>query len=121
MIAQMEALDVTRYAAQYELLRAQVTGTPRDMALGRAARQPGGIGLALLMHEGMPGWLKAVEAVLRASSASPAPQMSGGVLLAALERRATDAPIPHVQHHDITILLASLVLSTRHPAGLFTE
>jgi hypothetical protein len=48
-------LDVRQYAVQYELLRAQVTGTPRDGALGREASQPRGVGLALLLRDGLPG------------------------------------------------------------------
>jgi hypothetical protein len=50
-------LDVRQYAAQYELLRAQVTGTARDGALGRESSQQRGVGLALLLREGLPGWL----------------------------------------------------------------
>jgi len=122
MITQTEALDIRQYVAQYELLRAQVIGTPRDMVLGREASQRRGIGLALLLREGMPGWLKAVEAVLRASLAAPPSEASGSGVRTALEGRPADAVMPttsaHAQHHDITILLASLVLSTRHLPGL---
>jgi hypothetical protein len=121
MITQTEALDIRQYVAQYELLRAQVIGTPRDMA-GREASQRRGIGLALLLREGMPGWLKAMEAVLRASLAAPPSEVSGSGVRTALEGRPADAAVPirsaHAQHHDITILLASLVLSTRHLPGL---
>ena len=67
-------LDVRQYAAQYELLRAQVTGTPRDGALGREACQQRGVGLALLLREGLPGWLTAVEVLLCGSLAAPAPK-----------------------------------------------
>ena len=122
MTVPTEALDARRYAAQYELLRAQVMGTPRDMAWGHEASQPRGIGLALLLREGMPGWLKAVRAVLRASLAPPASDTGAGAARPGLDSRAADATLPRTfaypQVHDITILLASLVLSTRQPAGL---
>jgi hypothetical protein len=77
------------------------------------------VGLALLLCEGMPGWLKALEGIIRAS----------GVL-----RTANAAEVPAAQppsaygaapewlgsvpQRDLTALLANLVLSTRcveHP------
>ncbi len=109
-------LDVRQYAAQYELLRAQVTGTPRDGALGREACQQRGVGLALLLREGLPGWLTAVEVLLCGSLAAPAPEAGAGGVRPALEGGA--ASLPPVHSHDLTILLASLVLSTRHLPGL---
>lgn len=122
MTVQSEAIDARQYATQYELLRAQVIGVPRDMAWGREASPSRGIGLALLLREGMPGWLKAVQAVLRAAFAPPASESGVGGMRPALESRAANAALlrmfPCTQYHDITILLASLVLSTRHPAGL---
>lgn len=123
MIVNTEALDVRQYAAQYELLRTQFSGTSRDGALGPEARQTRGIGLALLLREGMPGWLKAVEPVLRVALASPASKTSAsGVPLSPETPAAADVAMPrtfaHAQHHDITMLLASLVLSTRRLAGL---
>lgn len=119
MIVQTEALTASQYAVQYEVLRAQVSAAPRELALGRAASQPRGIGLALLLREGMPGWLRAVAAMLRASLAPPAAAIGGGAPPA--ENRAADPTLPRTlpyAHHDLTILLASLVLSTRQPAGL---
>jgi len=116
------ALDVGQFAAQYELLRAQVSGTSRDGALGPEARQARGIGLALLLREGMPGWLKAVEPVLRVALASPASATSASGVLLSPGTPAANVAMPRTfaraQHHDITMLLASLVLSTRHLAGL---
>lgn len=113
-------LDVRQYAAQYELLRAQVTGTPRDGALGREACPQRGVGLALLLREGLPGWLKAVEVLLCGSLA--APEAGAGGVRPALEGGAANAAVPTVSPpahaHDLTILLASLVLSTRHLPGL---
>lgn len=99
-------LDATPYTVQYELLRSQVIGT------GGQAR---GIGLALLLNEGMPGWLKSVEGVLRASlaprgvdSANTAPDD------VSTESVAVPTWLSIVQRHEVTTLLASLVLSI-HP------
>jgi hypothetical protein len=117
-----DVLDVRQYAAQYELLRAQVTGTPRDGVLGREACQQRAVGLALLLREGLPGWLKAVAALLRGSLAAPAPEASAGGVRPALEGCAADAAVATasfpVHYHDLTLLLTSLVLSTRHLPGL---
>jgi hypothetical protein len=122
MIVNTEALDVRQYAAQYELLRALFSGSSRNRAFGREARQARGIGLALLLREGMPGWLKAVEPMLRVALASPASETSARGVLLSPQTPAADVAMPrtfaHAQHHDITMLLASLVLSTRHRAGL---
>ena len=111
MIVAGTMLDATQYTVQYEMLRSQAVG---DVARGNTGGQARGIGLALLLSEGMPGWLKAVEGVLRAS----------------LAPRAVDSPdlAPHegstgcstarvwlssLQRNEVTALLASLVLSTR--------
>src|SRR5262249_12087032 len=69
MIVARARLDPSQYTVQYELLRSQVIGTVGDMARGDTAGQTRGIGLALLLSEGLPGWLKTVEAVLRSSLA----------------------------------------------------
>jgi len=99
MIVAGTMLDAMQYTVQYELLRSQVIGTVGDVARGNTGGQTRGIGLALLLSEGMPGWLKAVESVLRAS----------------LAPRAFESPVwlSSVQRHEVTTLLASLVLSTR--------
>jgi len=69
-----------------------------------------------MLREGMPGWLKAVEAVIRASAPaartseavrSPLPQQGAGYAWAPA---AWPSAMPR---HDLTTLLASLVLSTR--------
>jgi hypothetical protein len=114
MIVQATKLDSTQYTVQYELLRFQVIGSPGDVV---PAGQPRGVGFALFLSEGMPGWLRTVETVLRT----------------ALAPRAVDAPdaAPHEPspqtsatpvwllnvRHEITRLLASLVLSTRPVAN----
>lgn len=129
MTAPVATLEVTQYTAQYELLRAQVVGTGSEMAPGHDAKQPRGIGLALLLREGMPGWLKAVTHVLstvlaqhgtsprvrQVHTTSPA---ASALAPEAHEHPAFGTMLPAVQRHDVTILLASLVLSTRRLAGL---
>jgi hypothetical protein len=70
------------------------------------------VGLALLLREGLPGWLKAVDAVIRESVTQhtatavrpPAPECPVGHSI---------TPVSGVLRHDLTALLASLVLSTR--------
>jgi hypothetical protein len=114
MIVAGTILDAMQYTVRYELLRSQIIGTVRDVARGNTGDQARGSGLALLLSEGMPGWLKAVEGVLRASlaprpldSPNPAPQ-EGFTGCSALPAWLSSA-----QRHEVTALLASLVLSTR--------
>ena len=113
MIIEATPLDTTQYTAQYELLRSQVAGgaVPRPDLTAR----PRGVGLAWLLREGMPGWLNAIDAVIRASLAE---QTQSAGRPPASERpaaRSTTSPwLSSVQHHDVTALLTSLVLSTRH-------
>jgi hypothetical protein len=103
-----------QYTLQYELLRSQVIDAGRDAVRRNTAGQPRGVGLALLLSEGMPGWLKAVEMALRSSlgpravdSPAPSPHRSSTLYSAA------SVWLPSVQRHEIISLLASLVLSTR--------
>jgi len=114
MIFEGARLDPSQYTVQYELLRSQVIGTVGDVARGDTADQTRGIGLALLLSEGLPGWLKTVEAVLRSSlvpravdspDASPQESCTG--------YSAAPVWLSSVQRHEVTALLASLVLSTR--------
>ncbi len=114
MILAPPRLDVMQYTVQYELLRSQVIGTVGNVAWGNAGGQVRGVGLALLLSEGMPGWLKAVESVLGTSLAarasdSPDPAPHEG------STACSAAPVwlLSVQRHEVTSLLASLVLSTR--------
>jgi hypothetical protein len=62
MIVEGARLDPSQYTVQYELLRSQVIGTVGDVARGDTADQTRGIGLALLLSEGLPGWLKSGSA-----------------------------------------------------------
>jgi hypothetical protein len=114
VIIEATSLDATQYTTQYELLRSQVIGVSGDAARADLAAQSRGVGLALLLREGVPGWLRAVDAVIRASVAQrsieavqpPAPERSADCSI-------TPLWLSGVQRHDITTLLASLVLSTR--------
>jgi len=111
MIVESAKLDVTQYTVQYELLRFQVVGSPGNAVL---ADQPRGVGLALFLSEGMPGWLRTVETVLRTAlvpqasdSRGPAPQETSP------QSGALPGWLTKVQRHEVTTLLASLALSTR--------
>ena len=114
MIVEAATTDVTQYTVQYELLRSQVIASTGNSARGdKAADRPRGVGLALLLSEGMPGWLKTVEGVIRtalaprvANSREPAP------LEGSLQSSAVPVWLSNVRH-QVTTLLASLVLSTR--------
>jgi hypothetical protein len=110
MIVEATKLDVTQYTVQYELLRSQVIGSAGNAVL---VGQPRGVGLALFLSEGMPGWLRTVETVLRtalapraADATDPAPNEGSP------QTSATPAWLSSVRH-EVTTLLASLVLSTR--------
>jgi hypothetical protein len=114
-ITKAEAIDVTRYTVQYELLRGQVVGVANDMT--RSGDAPRGIGLALLLREGMPGWLRAVDAVMLQATKSPDDH----------RQLPLENTVPHTvapvslwsgELHNVITLLASLVLSTRHFAEL---
>lgn len=114
MIIEASSLDVTQHTAQYELLRSQVIGARGDDApRPDLAAQPRGVGLALLLREGMPGWLNAIDAVIRTSLSQrpigagqpPAPERSAAGCITSLW-------LSGVRRHDVTTLLTSLVLST---------
>ena len=111
MIVAGTMLDATQYTVQYEMLRSQPVG---DVARGNTGGQARGIGLALLLSEGMPGWLKAVESVLRASLAPRAFESPDSAPHEA-STGSSAAPVwlSSLQRNEVTALLASLVLSTR--------
>lgn len=113
MTVDAATLDAAQFAAQYELLRSHIIAAAGD-ALELGAH-PRGVGLGLLLREGMPGWLKAVDVAIRASAAQritePPPELSPA------ERRAefsiTSPWLASVKRQDVAALLTSLVLSTR--------
>jgi hypothetical protein len=109
MIIEAAKLDVTQYTVQYELLRSQVTGSAGNAVL---AGQPRGVGLALFLSEGMPGWLRTVETVLRTALAPRAADATDPARHDSPQTSATPVWLSSVRH-EVTALLASLVLSTR--------
>lgn len=126
--APVNTLDVTGFATQYELLRSQVMVAASGADAGRAAIQPRGTGLALLLREGLPAWMQAVRQVLNASVALPP---STNVLTSIGSHPVAvgtpDIPmssasvLPPAQRRDVTTLLASLVLSTCRWVGSATK
>jgi len=118
MIVEPAKLDAAQYAVQYELLRAQVIGSAGNSSAGQAR----GVGLALLLSEGMPRWLKTVEAVLRASLASrTADSPNASLHKLPPQNSAVSVWLSNVQRHEITALLVNLVLSTRPIAQALRE
>lgn len=113
MTAEASALNPAQYAVQYELLRSQVIGARGDLAPASGAGQPRGVGLGLLLREGIPAWLKAVEAVIRASLAPRTADAQPPASVRLVAHGEVPTWLSNVQRHDITTLLASLVLSTR--------
>jgi hypothetical protein len=114
MIVEATKLDVTQYTVQYELLRSQVIGSAGNAVL---AGQPRGVGLALFLSEGMPRWLRTVETVLRTALAPRAADATDSALHeGSPQTNATPVWLSSVRH-EVTALLASLVLSTRPVAN----
>ena len=112
MIVDAIPLDARQFTAQYELLRSHVIGAAGDSAQRELGAHPRGVGLGLLLREGMPGWLNAIDAVIRASlvqrtmDTPPAPEQPAECSIA--------SPwLSSVQRQDVTALLTNLVLSTR--------
>ncbi len=129
-MAPVDTLDVRQYATQYELLRSQFTGAASGTDAGCAGMQPRGTGLALLLREGLPAWIRALRQVLRASLApsgagvvgSPAkdatPIGSYAVAVGTPEVTVPSASLlPSAQRRDVTAILANLVLSTCRLVG----
>jgi hypothetical protein len=113
VIVEPAKLDATQYIMHYELLRSQVVATMGNAAPGITG-QPRGVGLTLLLSEGMPGWLKTVEGVLRASLAPPAVDSWCPSRHENLPRySAAPGWLSSVPLQEVTTLLTSLVLSTR--------
>lgn len=109
MIVDAVPLDARQFAAQYEALRSHVIGTAGD----GAQREPG-VGLGLLLREGMPGWLNAIAAVIRASLAQRIMTIPPQPLAEPPPERSIASPwMSSAQRQDLTALLTNLVLSTR--------
>jgi len=106
-------LDARQFTAQYELLRSHVIGAAGDSAQRELGAHPRGVGLGLLLREGMPGWLNAIAAVIRASPAQQIIDIPLRPLAEPPERGIASPWLSSVQRQDITALLTNLVLSTR--------
>jgi hypothetical protein len=113
MIVEAARFEAVHYTIQYEILRSQVIGIAGNVARENTAGQPRGIGLALFLNEGMPGWLRTVEQVLRDSPEPRAGGLPDSCPQEGLRRYRAPVCLPNVHRHQITTLLASLVLSTR--------
>ena len=120
-MAPLDTIEVTRYATQYELLRSQFTSAAGGATYaGCAVMPPRGAGLALLLREGLPAWMRAVRQVLNAAVAlAPSNEVltpfgSPAVAAGACDNTVSSACVlPPAQRRELTTLLASLVLSTR--------
>lgn len=126
MTTAADVVDAMRYAQEYERLRSEVNGASPDR---RFATPPvRGIGLALLLREGLPAWMRAVRQVLSEAAASadgnagaapsPTPRAHPAIpLLASADGSgvptSSSALVQTGRQHDLTALLASLVLSAR--------
>jgi len=125
MTAAADVVDVARYAQEYERLRSQVNGASPEHPFGSAILPVRGIGLALLLREGLPSWIRAVRKVLSeaapsaAGTPSPSPPAPPAIALLAAGVDGSGVSIsssPLVEparQRDLTTLLASLVLSAR--------
>ena len=111
MVARCEA-PLGAYTAHYEALREQMTGAAASTASVRLRSR--GVGLAVLLQDGLPAWLDAVTDLVAASSAasSVASPVSVERPIGAVIPIALDADLlPPAQQSEFTRLLAALVLS----------
>jgi hypothetical protein len=107
-------LDARPFTAQYEVLRSHIIGAAGDGAQRELGAHPRGVGLGLLLREGMPGWLNAIAAVIRASLAQRIIDIPLRSLAEPSADRGIASPwLSSVQRQDVTALLTNLVLSTR--------
>ncbi len=78
--------------------------------IGTTATAPvRGVGLALLLQQGVPAWLQAVSTCISPSPPTLVPQETPLSLL----REPRADVIPRAQHAEVATLLAGLVLSAR--------
>ena len=107
----------SRYAACYERLRERIRGRRETAATEAPVRD---LSLATLLDEGLAAWLHAITPAL---CAAPAPIVSAAPAVAfpmpdGLGLASEIVPAAH--HHDLAMVLANLVLSTRctaHPSS----
>jgi hypothetical protein len=114
VIVEAAPLGATQFAAQYELLRSHVIAAAGDAAQKELGVHPRGVGLGLLLREGMPGWLNAVDAAIRASAVQRTADISLRPPAGGPAEFSVASPwLSGVRRKDIAALLTSLVLSTR--------
>lgn len=114
MIVDAVPLETGPFTAQYELLRSHVVGAAGGGAQGETGAHPRGVGLGLLLREGMPGWLNAIAAVIRAAPAQRIKSIPPQPPAAPPAGRGVASPwLSSAQRQDMTALLTDLVLSTR--------
>ena len=107
-------LGATQFAAQYELLRSHVIAAAGDAPQKELGVHPRGVGLGLLLREGMPGWLNAIDAAIRTSADRRTADRSPGPPAERPADVSTTSPwLASVNSQDIATFLTSLVLSTR--------
>lgn len=122
-----------RYTQEYERLRSQVRAASPQRASAALTPPLRGIGLALLLRDGLPAWIRAVQQVLSQAAASadgnagaapsPSPRAPAAILppTDGASGRADGSGAPTCscalldtgRQRDLTTLLASLVLSAR--------
>lgn len=89
--------------------------------IGTTATAPvGGVGLALLLQQGVPAWLRAVSTCISSSpggsaTARSAPTSDDQDTLLPMPRGLQAGVIPWAQHAEVATLLVGLVLSARPP------
>ena len=113
MIAGPTQFHAAQYAVQYEVLRLEVLGARGNAARTSAAGQPRAVGLALLLCQGMPGWVRAIETVIRSSTLPTTDTTAFLPSEPCGSYESVSGWLSGVPRHDLTTLLASLVLSTR--------
>jgi hypothetical protein len=115
VIVDAAPFDAAQCTAQYELLRSYIIAAAGDASHGELSARPRGVGLGLLLREGMPGWLNAIGAAIGASAARWTADTSAQ--LSPAERRAdvgiASPWLAGVKRQEVAALLTSLVLSTR--------
>lgn len=113
--------ETGQYSAAYERLRACVIGEAnRAPSAGRRAT-----GLGLVLQEGVPAWIKAHAGVRSASGGSSTKRhkpRGDDIEPWRLDERTRSAPfdiapdiLPLARQTDLTLLIASMVVSTQRP------
>jgi hypothetical protein len=124
MTTAADVIDVTRYAREYERLRSLVNGVSPEHEFATPPARA--IGLALLLRDGVPAWIRTVRQVLSQAAASGTgnagaapshvprapPPLTAGVEGSGVSISSSPIVEP-ARQRDITTLLASLVLSAR--------